>query len=80
MTSRTPLEGVVVLDVTQVMELEHLVAGKIKNIGIPVKLFLTPGEIRGPAPLLGQHTDEVLLSVGLDRTEIAHLRESGVIA
>ncbi|MFQ5989535.1 MAG: CaiB/BaiF CoA transferase family protein [Candidatus Methylomirabilales bacterium] len=62
------------------VELEHPVAGKIKNIGIPVKLSLTPGEIRGPAPLLGQHTDEVLLWVGLDRTEIAHLRESGVIA
>ena len=61
------------------VELEHPVAGKIKNIGIPVKLSLTPGEIRGPAPLLGQHTDEVLLWVGLDRTEIAHLRESGVI-
>ena len=62
------------------VELEHPVAGKIKNIGIPVKLSLTPGEIRGPAPLLGQHTDDVLLWVGLDQTEIAHLRESGVIA
>lgn len=62
------------------VELEHPVAGKVKNIGIPVKLSRTPGRIRHPAPTLGQHTDEVLLWVGLERLEIASLRESRVIA
>jgi crotonobetainyl-CoA:carnitine CoA-transferase CaiB-like acyl-CoA transferase len=69
-----------VRDRDMVVELEHPVAGKIRNIGIPVKLSLTPGEIRCPAPLLGQHTDEVLLWLGLDTTEVARLHESGAIA
>ncbi|MFQ5658460.1 MAG: CaiB/BaiF CoA transferase family protein [Candidatus Methylomirabilales bacterium] len=67
-------------DRDMVVELDHPVAGKIKNIGIPVKLSLTPGEIRRPAPLLGQHTDEVLLWLGLDSSEIARLRQVGAIA
>jgi len=62
------------------VELDHPVAGKIKNIGIPVKLSRTPGRIRRPAPLLGQHTEEVLRWLGLDQAKIAHLRESGVTA
>jgi crotonobetainyl-CoA:carnitine CoA-transferase CaiB-like acyl-CoA transferase len=69
-----------VRDRGMVVELEHPVAGKIKNIGIPVKLSLTPGQINRPAPTLGQHTDEVLLWIGLDRSEIARLRESRVVA
>lgn len=69
-----------VRDRGMLVELEHPVAGKIKNIGIPVKLSLTPGLIRYPAPTLGQHTDEVLLWIGLDRSEITRLRESRVVA
>ncbi|MFQ5846073.1 MAG: CaiB/BaiF CoA transferase family protein [Candidatus Methylomirabilales bacterium] len=68
-----------VRDRGMLVELEHPVAGKINNIGIPVKLSLTPGQIRRPAPLLGQHTDEVLVWLGLDPSEIARLRESGAI-
>lgn len=43
-----------------VVELEHKKAGKIKVTGIPVKLSETPGEIKTPPPLLGEHNDEVL--------------------
>ena len=43
-----------------IVESEHPVAGKVKLVGIPVKLSETPGSIREPAPLLGQHTEEVL--------------------
>lgn len=68
-----------VRDRGMLVELDHPVAGKIKNIGIPVKLSVTPAQIRHPAPLLGQHTDEVLLWLGLDHSEISRLRESGVI-
>jgi crotonobetainyl-CoA:carnitine CoA-transferase CaiB-like acyl-CoA transferase len=39
---------------------EHPVAGSFKTLGIPVKLSDTPGELRRPAPSLGQHTGEVL--------------------
>lgn len=68
-----------VRDRGMLVELDHPVAGKIKNIGIPVKLSVTPPQIRHPAPVLGQHTDEVLLWLGLDHSEISRLRESGVI-
>jgi len=43
-----------------VVEMEHPEAGMIKGLGIPVKLSATPGSVRRPAPLLGQHTDEIL--------------------
>ncbi|MGH7431684.1 MAG: CaiB/BaiF CoA transferase family protein [Candidatus Methylomirabilales bacterium] len=62
------------------VELDHPVAGTIKNIGIPVKLSRTPGRIRRPAPLLGQHTDEVLRWLGLDQAQIGELRDAGAIA
>ena len=61
-------------------ELDHPVAGKIKNIGIPVKLSRTPGRIRRPAPLLGQHTEEVLRWLGLDEAQIGELRNAGAVA
>jgi len=55
------------------VELEHPVEGTIRALGIPVKLSDTPGAIRRPAPLLGEHTAEVLREVGLSDAEIAAL-------
>src|SRR3954451_20963357 len=43
-----------------VVEMQHPEAGTVYGLGIPVKLSATPGSIRRPAPLLGQHTDEIL--------------------
>ncbi|MBI4234487.1 MAG: CoA transferase [Chloroflexi bacterium] len=60
-------------------EVEHPHAGRVKNIGIPVKLSETPGSIRCPAPLLGQHTEEVLRQAGFTEGEIARLRECEVV-
>ena len=42
-----------------VVEMEHPEAGTVYGLGIPIKLSGTPGSIRRPAPLLGQHTDEI---------------------
>ncbi len=42
-----------------VVEMEHPEAGTVYGLGIPIKLSATPGSIRRPAPLLGQHNDEV---------------------
>jgi len=39
---------------------EHPVEGAMSALGIPVKLSETPGGVRRPAPLLGEHTDEIL--------------------
>ena len=43
-----------------VQEVDHPAAGRMKTLGIPVKLSHTAGAIRRPAPMLGEHTDEVV--------------------
>jgi len=46
----------------------------------PLKLSETPGEVYAPAPMLGEHTDEVLQKVlGYSAEQIAHLKTEGVI-
>jgi crotonobetainyl-CoA:carnitine CoA-transferase CaiB-like acyl-CoA transferase len=63
-----------------IVESEHPVAGKVKMVGVPLKLSATPGTIRTPAPLLGQHTDEVLRgTLGLGDADLAALRQAAVI-
>jgi formyl-CoA transferase len=47
--------------------------------GVLPKLNATPGTVRTRAPALGEHTDEVLASLGLDDAQRASLRERGVI-
>ena len=62
------------------VETDHPIAGRVKNIGIPIKLSETPGCFQRPAPTLGQHTDEVLNELGCSPTEIEKLRGEGVVA
>lgn len=45
----------------------------------PVKLSLTPGGIQHRAPLLGEHTDEIMIEIGFDPTEIETLRTRRII-
>jgi len=40
---------------------------------------VTPSAISRPAPTLGQHTEEVLLEMGLNQKRISELRESGAL-
>jgi len=62
------------------VEIEHPVAGKLKYAGIPVKLSRTPGSIQAPAPILGQHTYEVLQKfAGLTKEDIADLHQKGIV-
>ncbi len=62
------------------VEREHPVAGTVRMAGVPVKLSDTPGSVRAPAPLLGQHTDDVLRDrLGMDQSEIERLRRAGAI-
>ncbi len=62
------------------VECEHPVAGRIRMVGPPVRMSDTPGAVRAPAPLLGQHTDEVLRTrLGLSDDEIGRLRRDQVI-
>ncbi len=43
-----------------IVEVEHPVAGHLKMPGVPIKMSASPGEVKTPAPLLGQHTNELL--------------------
>lgn len=62
-----------------VVEIEHPKLGKIKSLGIPIKMSKTPLSIRTPAPWLGQHTTETLRDIGLTENEIDHLFEANVV-
>ena len=61
------------------VELDHPIAGSIRNIGVPVKLSHTPGSVRTPAPVLGAHTDEVLALFGFSEDEISRLRRDEIV-
>jgi formyl-CoA transferase/CoA:oxalate CoA-transferase len=63
-----------------VAELEHAAAGMLKLLGTPMKLSDTPGAVRTPPPLLGEHTDSVLTNdLGFTREQVTALRDKGVI-
>jgi crotonobetainyl-CoA:carnitine CoA-transferase CaiB-like acyl-CoA transferase len=62
-----------------VVDLVHPGAGPIKALGIPVKLSGTPGAVDRPAPLLGQHTAEILTELGYSETDQRELTDKGVI-
>lgn len=61
------------------VQMEHPVEGTVRGLGIPVKMSGTPGSVRHAAPLLGQHTDEVLSRNGYSDDEIGKLRDEGAI-
>ena len=62
-----------------VQEVDHSRAGPTRMLGIPIKLSESPGEVRLPPPLLGEHTEEVLTGLGYTLEDIQHLRTEGVI-
>ena len=61
------------------VEIEHPVTGKLTYPGAPFKMMETPWQIRSPAPLLGQHNEEVYGKLGYDKENLVKLRGSGVI-
>jgi crotonobetainyl-CoA:carnitine CoA-transferase CaiB-like acyl-CoA transferase len=56
-----------------IVEVDHPKAGRVQTIGHPVKFSVTPASVDRAAPLLGQHTREVLREVGYDASEIEAL-------
>lgn len=48
-----------------IKNVNHSELGSIKQVGIPIKLSETPGEIRDLAPKLGEHTKEILEEIGV---------------
>jgi crotonobetainyl-CoA:carnitine CoA-transferase CaiB-like acyl-CoA transferase len=62
-----------------VVEVEHPVAGLMRQARPAERLSGTPSEISRPAPMLGEHTLEVLEEAGLSATEIDALRAAGAL-
>lgn len=62
-----------------VVSTQHRVAGEVKTIGAPVKFHGTPGGVKRAAPVLGQHSREVLAGAGYSGEEIDALIASGAV-
>ncbi|MGE8347775.1 MAG: Succinyl-CoA:(R)-benzylsuccinate CoA-transferase subunit BbsF [Pseudomonas helleri] len=61
-------------------ELPHALAGLVPQVGSPIRLSETPVEYRRAPPLLGEHTQEVLVRVlGVTTVDLELLRQSGVL-
>ncbi len=61
------------------IEVEHPKMGKMKLIGNAVDMSRTPPSIDRPPPVLGEHTEEILASLGYDSARIAALKNQGAI-
>ena len=62
-----------------VVEVDHPRAGRMKALGTPIKFSDTPGAVTRAAPLLGEHTREILGSLGYSRAEIGKLEQEGAV-
>jgi crotonobetainyl-CoA:carnitine CoA-transferase CaiB-like acyl-CoA transferase len=62
------------------VELEHPEVGVRQHCGIPWRMSATPCEVKSPAPLLGQHTDELMTGLlGYTTAEVEELRKKGAL-
>lgn len=62
------------------VEVEHSCLGKLRFVGTPVRLSSTPARPAQAAPMMGEHTDEILRGVGYSAAEIADFRAGGIVA
>ena len=61
-----------------VAEMEHAVAGALKMVGPLMGMSETPLELERASPALGQHTDEILRSLGYSEADVLDLKARGV--
>jgi len=73
------LEGPFAKERGMVLELDHPLEGKVRQLSSPFRLSDTPPTFRHFAPVLGEHTVEVLRSIGCSDTEISELEQAGVV-
>jgi crotonobetainyl-CoA:carnitine CoA-transferase CaiB-like acyl-CoA transferase len=62
-----------------VATIAHPTVGDLRLTGLPWSFSATPGSIRRPPPLMGEHADEVLAELDYDAGAIAGLRRDGII-
>ena len=53
---------------------------EVQVAGVAIKMSETPGSVRHRAPLLGEHTEQYLTSLGLGGAEIARLKADKIVA
>ncbi|CAM5207365.1 Carnitine dehydratase OS=Bosea thiooxidans OX=53254 GN=ARD30_06655 PE=3 SV=1 [Bosea thiooxidans] len=58
---------------------QHPVIGEVQTVNVPVTLSETPGKVERHAPMVGEHTVEILAELGFDGERIAALRNSGAV-
>jgi crotonobetainyl-CoA:carnitine CoA-transferase CaiB-like acyl-CoA transferase len=68
-----------IMDREMFTDMNHPVAGVIKQFGFPIKFSQTPGRIHSHSPILGEHTEEILQNLKYSSESINNLRNKGVI-
>lgn len=68
-----------VLHREMLQQVEHPTIGWLPQVGIPIKHGSTPGAIRRPPPLMGEHTRELLAELGYEAAAIDRLLAAGVV-
>ena len=58
---------------------QHPQAGAVEMVDVPIRLSDTPGSLRLPAPMLGQHTGEVLRELGYNEAQVQQMRDAKVV-
>ena len=61
------------------VETPSIAEGKVKQVGIPFRLSETPGSVRHPGSVTGQHTGEVLAGLGYAPADIEELVRRAVV-
>lgn len=61
------------------IEYDHPTEGHVKTPGFPIRFSRSPSSVRRGAPLAGEHTDEILNSLGLSFDEIGKLAQTGIV-
>jgi crotonobetainyl-CoA:carnitine CoA-transferase CaiB-like acyl-CoA transferase len=62
-----------------IVDIPHPLIPDLRLLGLPIKLSETPGDVRMPPPLKGQHTEEVLIDLGYNTADMAAFRARRVI-
>lgn len=57
-----------------IVDVEHPKAGNMKMPGVPIKMSETQGSVRSPAPILGEHTDNILKEFGISDEKIEQMK------